>query len=109
MIVYKKGPYQVLKVSDGFIIQNINKDWEEGHTHLHSRKRAIDMVLFATKLKVPNHYDTRCLYSLYRIAEDEKYKERLLQLIETKRNKGTNGTKDFYYNPRKGGTSLGYH
>lgn len=87
-LVYIKKNFLINKVSNGYIVININKDFKEGHTHLKSfkaSKTAIDLVL---NRKIPRSTNFYYLESLVRLSDDEAYIEKIYQLIQTRKNKG---------------------
>ena len=102
MVVWKEGHMQVIQSSNKgtsnksrkkkrrypFIAQNLTKHWDEGHTHVGSKKRAIDICRHVENGTIPKNYDTRCLGSLFRLARDAKYKQEIEDLLEVRRQKG---------------------
>jgi hypothetical protein len=85
--VYSKHSYNIYKVSDGYIVHNTVKDFQKGHTHLNSFKSAKYLIDLAVHRSIPYHLDRYRLISLSRITEDEKYKEKILELVGNKKNK----------------------
>ncbi|MGL5718006.1 MAG: hypothetical protein ACRCX2_33695 [Paraclostridium sp.] len=87
-LVYIKKNFLIDKVSNGYIVININKDFKCGHTHLKSfkaSKTAIDLVL---NRKIPRSTNFYYLESLIRLSDDEIYIKKLNELIETRKRKG---------------------
>lgn len=93
MIVYQRSNFVVVQLHKSsnkanFLVINTKKKFDEGHTHLHSRKRGIDLVNFVLTGRLPRHLSLYCLYSLLRLSDDADYSRRIQSLIDTKLNKG---------------------
>lgn len=88
MVVFKEGPFTVVTAKGGFIAYNVNKEWESGHTHLQSKKRAKDLIRCVKQGCIPRHFDLRCLWSLYRLSDDPEYQNKLQELVRTRKQKG---------------------
>lgn len=86
-VVHRKSHYIVLKVSNGFIAVNTNKDFEKGHTHLKSFEMAKVLIDCSIKKKFPRTRNPYLLSGLVRISDDEKFIFKINELIETRRNK----------------------
>lgn len=96
--IYQKQGFIIFHCGDGYIAQNLDKDFEDGHTHLknfNAAKRAIDLVI---KKKIPRDSGNYFLESLARLSEDEKYSRDCRDLISTKKAKGK---KAGFYNETK--------
>ena len=85
--VYSKQAYNIYQSSDGYIVHNTLKDFQSGHTHLNSFKSAKYLIDLALHRSIPYHLDRYRLISLSRITEDESYREKILELIQNKREK----------------------
>lgn len=83
--VYSKHSYNIYKVSNGYIVHNTAKEFQNGHTHLNSFKSAKYLIDLALHKSIPYHLDRYRLVSLSRITDDEKYKDKILELLCTKR------------------------
>ncbi|OPJ57034.1 hypothetical protein [Alkalithermobacter paradoxus] len=93
--IYEKGEFIVFPIKKGYVAYNMNKEFEEGHTHLknfNAAKTAIDLV--ANK-KIPKTTNCYYLKSLIRLAQDPKYIEEIQNLIDVRKRKGE---KKKYYN-----------
>jgi hypothetical protein len=99
MVIYRKGEFIILKVSEGFIVYNTKKEWENGHSHLKSLKAAKTAINLVQKGKLPRSRGFYYLTTLQRISTEEKYIERIEQLKQTRKEKGRKQT---YYNVNKG-------
>ena len=86
-VIYQKEQYVIIKADCGFIVYNTSKEFEEGHTHLKSFKRAKDIINLALHQRIPRDYDYYCLTSLQRIADSQDYIDKIQQLIQVKKSK----------------------
>lgn len=85
---YQREEFIIFYCGTGYIVQNMDKNFEEGHTHLknfNAGKRAINLVM---KKKIPRDTGNYFLESLARLSDDPKYSEDCRQLIETRKEKG---------------------
>ncbi len=55
MVIYRKDEFIILKVSEGFIVYNTKKEWENGHSHLKSLKAAKTAINKEPRILLPNH------------------------------------------------------
>ena len=99
MVIYRKDEFIILKVSEGFIVYNTKKEWENGHGHLKSLKAAKTAINLVQKGKLPRSRGFYYLTTLQRISTEEEYIERIEQLKQTRKEKGRKQT---YYNVNKG-------
>lgn len=83
--IYSKHSYNIYKASDGYIIHNTVKEFQDGHTHLNSFKAAKYLVDLAIHRSIPYHLDRYRLISLSRITEDDIYREKILELVANKK------------------------
>lgn len=85
-LVYTKKNFKVFysKEHKNYIVYNMKKPFQEGHTHLQKYEQtqyAIDCVL---KNKIPKKTNKYFLISLLRLTKDKKYMERLQRIIDDK-------------------------
>lgn len=99
MVIYRKDEFIILKVSEGFIVYNTKKEWENGHSHLKSLNAAKTAINLVQKGKLPRSRGFYYLTTLQRISTEEEYIERIEQLKQTRKEKGRKQT---YYNVNKG-------
>nr|DAZ34420.1 MAG TPA: hypothetical protein [Caudoviricetes sp.] len=83
-LVYTKKNFKVFysKEHKNYIVYNMKKSFQEGHTHLQKYEQtqyAIDCVL---KNKIPKKTNKYFLVSLLRLTKDKKYAERLQRIID---------------------------
>lgn len=80
--IYQRKEYVIYQVKYGYIVHNIKKHFEEGHTHIHTFNKAKSLIDLAVRKKLPNTPRKWEIESLIRIVKDEKYKEELRSLLE---------------------------
>jgi hypothetical protein len=86
--LYRREAFVVIPVANGFIVHNTAKDFKAGHTHLKSFSVARNLIELCLQHKMPktrNHY---LIDSLVRISDSPDYKMQLLELLDTRRQKG---------------------
>lgn len=91
--VYKKNVYVIYSNTEGYIIHNTTKDFENGHTHLNNFKTAKFIIDLAIHKSIPHHLCTYFLVSLMRISTDEEYIEKINSLYETKKDRASSKRK----------------
>ena len=67
------------------------------HTHLKSCKLANIIIHNVCNEKIPLNTSDYALESMYRLSNDEKYCDKIQQLLDTRKSK----SKKFYMNPHK--------
>lgn len=82
---------------DEFVVQNMRKPWDTGHTHIHSYKQAKYLVDCELNKKIPQNVNRYFIISLIRITKDTKYKEQLQRKLDNwnKNDKYVNRPKNF--------------
>ena len=78
----------------GYILENRNKEFYDGHSHLNNFSAAKYILFLAVREKLPNDLDLYRMNSLYRILEEGPFREKVLGLIQQK----TQKQKDMYIN-----------
>ena len=86
--VYSTSEYIIIQVSKGFIIVNRRKKFHEGHTHIKNFNTAKYLVDLAIHFSMPYNLSPYLLTSLTRITESESYKQKIIDLIKNKKNRG---------------------
>ncbi len=86
-VIFKKKNYVIIRVRNGFIVYNLDKAFEEGHTHLTSFGSAKYLINLALSHSIPYHLDKYRLTSLVRISDDSTYQEKVQTLIDNKKQK----------------------
>ena len=67
------------------------------HTHLKSRKLANIIIQNVCNWKIPLDTSDYALESMYRLSDDENYRDKIQELLDTRKSK----SKKFYMNPHK--------
>ena len=82
--IYAKEEYIILysEERDNYTVYNTKKKWEEGHTHINSKKQAEYLIDCCLKNKIPEKVNKYFLVSLTRITRDAKYKKKLQDKID---------------------------
>ncbi len=76
--VYRKGPFNVYSDHSGeFIIHNIRKDFQNGHTHIREFNTAKYLINLATHKSIPRRCLKYFIESLIRISDDKEYIDQL--------------------------------
>ena len=86
--VYSKCEYIIIQVGRGFIVVNRRKRFTDGHTHIKTFKTAKYLVDLVIHNSMPYNLSPYLLTSLTRITENESYKQKILDLIANKKNRG---------------------
>ena len=63
--IFQRKEYSIYRCSDGFVIHNTNKEFENGHTHVNNFYKAKILVI---------------RQSLIRLTNDNRYRNKLLEL-----------------------------
>lgn len=93
--IYQKKEYIILKVKKGYIVYNTKKEFEKGHTHLHSFEMSKTIINNIINKKRPKTSNLYLLQSHIRVTNDSKYKRLLEEILQAKSNR----SKDHkYYN-----------
>ena len=66
----------------GFIVHNINKEFQEGHTHINNYNTAKYIIIVALHKSLPNTKSIYIIDSLIRISNDINYINTLKNLKE---------------------------
>ena len=84
--VYTKKYMYIFKneYKEEYVVYNSKKQWEDGHTHIHTYKQALYLVNCILNNKIPKKTNKYFLVSLLRLAKDKKYKEQLQQILDGK-------------------------
>lgn len=83
--VYEKEGYIILKMKKGFIAYNTKKEFNEGHTHLHTFNMAKTIIDNCIRKKKPKTDSLYLLNSHIRLSNDVKYKIFIEEIITAKK------------------------
>jgi hypothetical protein len=81
MQVYQNTHFKVYKSEDGFVIHNIDKGFENGHTHVQKYNTCMVLIKLLVNKKAPKSKSRYFLESLLRLCDDENYKQQIQQLL----------------------------
>lgn len=79
--IYQRKQYTIYQVRNGYLIHNVNKEFENSHTHVRSFHKAKSLIDLCVRSKLPNKPVKWEIESLLRISNDKKYKNKLRKLI----------------------------
>lgn len=86
--IYEKKQYMILKVKKGYIVYNVNKPFEKGHSHIYGMEMAKVIIDNCLKKRRPKTSNLYLLSSHARVSDDEKYIKLINELIDAKKSKG---------------------
>ena len=95
--------FKIDKLQDGtFRVTRTDIDGDY-HTHMKSKQLAKTVINNVCNGKIPLNSRNYTLISMYRLSNDENYRNKIQEILNTRKQKGK---KDYYYNPgrkRSGG------
>ena len=95
--------FKIERIHDGtFRVTRTDIDGDY-HTHMKSKQLAKTVIHNVCYGKIPLNSRDYTLISMHRLSNDEKYREKIQQILDTRKQKGK---KNDYYNPgrkRSGG------
>lgn len=68
------------------------------HTHMKSKRLAKTVIRNVCYGKIPLNSRDYTLISMYRLSNDKKYREKIQEVLDTRKQKGK---KNYYYNPNR--------
>ncbi len=86
--------YRIEKTENGYRI-TLDNDSYDKHTHIKSKGFCRKLIDYVVDNKVPTKVNNYILESCIRLSNDENYKRKVSELLESRKHK----TKQFYYNP----------
>jgi hypothetical protein len=103
--LFRKSHFVIYGTDNAYIVHNIRKEFSEGHTHLNHFNTAKFVIDLSIHKSLPSHRNRYILVSLFRLAEDPKYKNKIKELLDSN-NKGGNPDKINHIKKKKGGKQL---
>ena len=95
--------FKIKRIQDGtFRVTRTDIDGDY-HTHMKSKQLAKTVIHNVCYGKIPLNSRDYTLISMYRLSNDEKYRDKIQEILDARKQKGK---KDYYYNPgrkRSGG------
>lgn len=80
--IFQRKEYSIYRCSDGFVVHNTNKKFENGHTHVNNFYKAKILVIMAIKREIDDKLSKRDIESLIRLTNDNRYRNKLLDKLE---------------------------
>lgn len=87
--VYSKKNYSIYEAHGEYIVHNLNKPFEDGHTHINRFDTAKFLLNLALHHSVPRHVCDYFITSLLRLSDNDKYTEHLLSIQTARKNRGS--------------------
>lgn len=79
--VYQRKNYTIYAAKVGYIVHNINKEFESGHTHVRSFIKAKSLIDLCVRGKLPNRPVEWEIECLIRISDDINYTKELSEIV----------------------------
>ena len=76
--VYQRGAFAIQEVSDGYIVWNMEKDFQDGHTHITDLDTAKRLISLSVHKEVPRRLSRYLRLSLIRLSSDSDYTARIM-------------------------------
>lgn len=76
--VYQRGTFAVQEVKDGYIVWNLEKDFQDGHTHITDLDTAKRLISLSIHKEVPKKLRRYLRLSLIRLSSDSDYTARIM-------------------------------
>lgn len=76
--VYQRGTFAVQEVKDGYIVWNLEKEFQDGHTHISDLPTAKRLVSLSVHKEVPKKLSRYLRVSLIRLSSDSDYTARIM-------------------------------
>lgn len=80
--IFQRKEYSIYRCSDGFVVHNTNKKFENGHTHVSNFYKAKILVIMAIKREIDDKLNERDIESLIRLTNDNTYRNKLINKLE---------------------------
>jgi len=89
--------FRIERTIDGNFRVTRTDIYGDRHSHFKSRKLATKVIHNVCNWKMPLDTSDYALESMYRLSDDENYRDKIQELLETRKSK----SKKFYMNPHK--------
>lgn len=82
LLLYKRAPYIILssKSDNRYIVRNINKKFQSGHTHVNNYQLAKKLIGWVSKEIIPQNPKPYVVESLIRLSNNQVYITKLQSL-----------------------------
>lgn len=83
-LIFTKKNFKVFysKEHNNYVVYNMKKEWDNGHTHLQKYDQTLFAIDCVTKGKIPKKTNKYFLISLVRLSKDKRYIEKLQKIID---------------------------
>ncbi|HEY5586610.1 MAG TPA: hypothetical protein VIK78_19240 [Ruminiclostridium sp.] len=81
--IFQDPEFKVYKAGDGFVVHNIKKPFQEGHTHVAKYCTCMVMIKLVEKKLIPKSKSKFFIESLVRISNDRKYSRIITRLMDS--------------------------
>ena len=95
--------FEIKRIQDGTFRVTCTDIDGDYYTHMKSKQLAKTVIHNVCYGKIPLNSRNYTLISMYRLSNDERYRDKIQKILDTRKQKGK---KDYYYNPvrkRSGG------
>lgn len=92
-----KSNFKIEKIMDGTFRATRTDMPDDHHSHFQSKQLAKKVIHNVCTGKIPLNTSDYALESMRRLSNDEKYCDKIQQLLDTRKSK----SKKFYFNPAK--------
>ena len=79
--IFQDPDFKVYKAGGGFVVHNIKKSFDEGHTHVSKYDTCMVMIKLVERKQIPKSRSKHFIESLIRISNDRKYTHRIMELL----------------------------
>lgn len=79
--IYHDMNFKIYKAGTGYILHNIHKDFQNGHTHVQKYDTCMVMIKLLEKKLLPKSKSKYFIESLIRVSNDRKYIRKVTQLM----------------------------
>jgi hypothetical protein len=79
IILYRRE-FRIIKINTDYILYNVNKSFNNGHTHLKSFNACISIIKLIEKKELPYNRNRYFTKSILRVSNDTEYNEKLNDL-----------------------------
>lgn len=90
--------FKIERIKDGTFRVTRTDIQGDYHTHMKSRRLAKTVIHNVCYGKIPLNSRDYTLISMYRLSDNEKYRSKIQEILETRKQKGK---KNNYYNPSR--------
>ena len=94
----EENDFRIDRLKDGTFRVTRTDIYGDYHTHMKSNQLAKTVIHNVCYGKIPLNSRNYTLISMYRLSDNEKYRSKIQEILETRKQKGK---KNNYYNPSR--------